>query len=535
MSATSIRCPECDAKLNLPDNVPAGARPRCPRCGVHVPLNGSTAVAAGAARPAAVAIAAVPKNLSAAPPATTAPSTSAPRGVNWLALGIIAAGACLVLAGLVGAVVVLCLVAAPVRQEVALDDDEPAPSPVPKKKPALKVKPAPKPLIELTPDEEKKVDAASRKAVDFLRSKQIKDGNDAGCWQFFGFPVGNTSLVALTLLECKVPANDPAIQQAAAFVRARAGGDGYNDHEIYQVALAVLFLNRLDDPRDKSLIQSLALRIVAHQGASGAWGYSCRSLSKEQEGILLRMLKEPAAYQGKPGAIDPKLNGYALGVFQPQPSATASSDELRRHYAPGDNSCTQFALLALWNARRHDLPLDAPLQLVARHFRHTQNADGSWFYVEGRMVSGLPTMTCAGLLGVAVGYGVQKDVKASDLAKDEVIQKALKRLAQNIGNPGQSQPPRTEMYYLWSVERVGVLYQLAKIDGKDWYRWGLEILLHHQQANGAWVMNQGPGSSELVDTSFALLFLQRANLVQDLTDKLEELATLMGGPPGGKQ
>ena len=146
-------------------------------------------------------------------------------------------------------------------------------------------------------------------------------------------------------------------------------------------------------------------------------------------------------------------------------------------------------------------------------------------------VSAFPTMTCAGLLGLAVGYGVGDK---GSLAKDDQIQKALRRLAQNIGTPGQKTPPRTEMYFLWSVERVAVLYQLPKIDGKDWYHWGLEILTTYQQGDGHWHMGMGPGSNDLVDTCFALLFLQRANLAQDLTDKLEEMAGLIGGQLGRK-
>ena len=90
------------------------------------------------------------------------------------------------------------------------------------------------------------------------------------------------------------------------------------------------------------------------------------------------------------------------------------------------------------------------------------------------------------------------------------------------------------MYFLWSVERVAVLYHLAKIDGKDWYRWGMQVLLSYQNAEGGWSVG-GVGANELSNTSFALLFLQRANLVQDLTDKLEELEAALGLGQGKKQ
>src|SRR5262249_34494569 len=72
-------------------------------------------------------------------------------------------------------------------------------------------------------------------------------------------------------------------------------------------------------------------------------------------------------------------------------------------------------------------------------------------------------------------------------------------------------------YLLWSVERVGVAYDLTTIGGNDWYRWGSAILLAAQRADGGW---QGKFGTD-IDTSFALLFLRRANLSRDLTAHLK--------------
>jgi hypothetical protein len=61
-----------------------------------------------------------------------------------------------------------------------------------------------------------------------------------------------------------------------------------------------------------------------------------------------------------------------------------------------------------------------------------------------------------------------------------------------------------------------MLYDLKTIGGKDWYAWGAQIIVNHQSADGSWT--QGPYYS--ASTSFALLFLKRSNLVQDLTNNL---------------
>src|SRR5262249_4716898 len=71
-------------------------------------------------------------------------------------------------------------------------------------------------------------------------------------------------------------------------------------------------------------------------------------------------------------------------------------------------------------------------------------------------------------------------------------------------------------YYLWSVERVAVAYNLKTIGNKDWYGWGAGLLLASQNANGTW--DGEPGYD--VDTCFALLFLRRVNLAKDLTQCL---------------
>src|SRR5206468_4313585 len=62
--------------------------------------------------------------------------------------------------------------------------------------------------------------------------------------------VGYAALPALALLECKVPAEDPAIQRAAKFIRTHAPKLTMT----YDLGLCVVFLDRLGDPQDKPLI-----------------------------------------------------------------------------------------------------------------------------------------------------------------------------------------------------------------------------------------------------------------------------------------
>jgi hypothetical protein len=251
------------------------------------------------------------------------------------------------------------------------------------------------------------------------------------------------------------------------------------------------------------------------------------------------------AHGGTRVSLPPQLN--RLAVLQDQPSRP---DDFFRH--GGDNSNTQFAILAMWAARGQGLPLDRTLALIDRRFRATQNTDGSWNYQEhtNANAQGNPTMTCAGLLGLAVGHGLAADAKQSGArpAQNLGIHKALQVVAKAIAPANKKvgpaakkkkpkQPDRpVDMYFLWSVERVAVLYQLKTIGGKQWFHWGMDQIIPRQQNDGGWPAGGGAGATRTINTCFAMLFLKRVNLAKDLTDKISELvATLPPPQPARKQ
>jgi hypothetical protein len=103
-------------------------------------------------------------------------------------------------------------------------------------------------------------------------------------------------------------------------------------------------------------------------------------------------------------------------------------------------------------------------------------------------------------------------------------------LYQEMGMPtgqmSEAVPLRHQLYFLWSVERVGCLYDLQVIGDKDWYRWGAEMLVSNQRPSGGWLgpsMGQDFTASSfgvMVDTAFGLLFLKRSHPMKELTPKL---------------
>jgi hypothetical protein len=396
------------------------------------------------------------------------------------------------------------------------------------------------------------IDRAIDKGVEALRKMQ----GPGGVWQHK--EMGATALAGLALLECVGDKDDKAVQIAARRVREAS----YALTSTYSLSLAILFLDRLDNPADTPLIESMVVRLLAGQ-RQGGWDYECspilpqemRRLKTESEGKLRGgrdLRKLPAKGRRKTSDLPKEIQEQLQAI-------RLAGERVGRI----DNSNTQFATLALWVGRRYGIPVQKALLRVDQHFRATQDPNGGWGYMllpGGRLgfaTGGTPTasMTCAGLLGLAVGHGAKLDLEKAkdpdlekrDISKDAQIKQGLRALATAVGKPtgwsGVGRPSVTipwvsgqGYYYLWSLERVAVAYSLTTIGKNDWYEWGAEALLVSQGPTGAW---HGMYGTSGADTCFALLFLKRANFARDLTSglsggkKLGGTVLKAGGVGGG--
>ena len=397
----------------------------------------------------------------------------------------------------------------------------------------------PKPLSK---EEQAKVEKAVEEGIAFLKRRQT----DAGEWPrpmvYWNdkYLVGLTILTAYGLLEADVPAKDPAIQKAAEYIRSRV----LKSEQTYELALGVLFFDRLGDPNDKKLIRTLALRLVAGQHRTGGWNYRCPSLREEDEAPLIRSLRELTKLLRSEVTLDARaLNGLhvphelkPLTVFQDpkrlrwvEPRSSEFSHQSQLFVGATDNSNTQFAMLALWVAQRHGIPVEPTFRLMVERFEMTQRQDGWWpydFRFDRRDTIGpLPSMICVGLLGLAIGHGLTPERlgAAPRPPEDSRVENGLAALYREIGHPTRQMDipvpfaiKNSPLYFLWSVERVAMLYNLPTVGDKDWFRWGAEMIVTNQKANGEWVSSYGP----VAGTSFALLFLKRSHPMKDLTPKL---------------
>lgn len=420
----------------------------------------------------------------------------------------------------------------------------------------------------------KQIAAAVQKGADFLRAQPWGGPGDTGG----GHGIGPAGLAGLALLEAGAKADDSAVVAIAGLVRDKAPAETGT----YQASIAVLFLDRLGDPRDEVLIQRLGTRLYGGLLATGGYSYQCPDLvpaaataamttapppapakPKVDDGFPQAKPRAPgtAAADPNPGKLHPSVAGYNAAVRQ-------VVRRLGRRQEDGDNSNTQFGLIGLWVAARHGVPADDAFALLEARFLTTQNAaNGGWAY-SGRGES-TPAMTCAGLLGLAVGASRRaelttapaKAAPAGEASNDPFDAPPAKKAGDPNVQPRQRLAVTAgltylgrvvkgtpvdrinslvglgdEYYTLWSVERVAMAYGLDTLGDTDWHAWGCNWLLPKQQADGSW---KGQYSAD-VSTAFALLFLLKANVAADLTASLkgkvkdpgrsEMRAGVIGGP-----
>ncbi|HWA98678.1 MAG TPA: prenyltransferase/squalene oxidase repeat-containing protein, partial [Pirellulales bacterium] len=185
-----------------------------------------------------------------------------------------------------------------------------------------------------------------RKSIDlgigFLLRQQAADGT----WTDHpGFPTGVTALCTLALLTAGVPASDPNIQKALIVLRKPQ-----SKRMTYTISLQTMVLCAAEPNKDKLLIRQnvrwLEEQQIRTDEKKGAWGYG-------------------------------------------------------DHQGSGDNSNTQFALLALHEAERVGVPVsEQTWRLALGYWQRTQNIDGSWGYMPG--LSGTGSMTCAGIAALVI-------------------------------------------------------------------------------------------------------------------------------------
>ncbi len=312
---------------------------------------------------------------------------------------------------------------------------------------------SPLPAQEVTGDQVKR---AIRRGTTYLAGVQGADGH----WTMMHQPGGTTALSVFAMLTAGVPRDDPHIRAGLAAVQNTA-----NLHT-YTVALKIMALATADPRAYARDIQVAADWLVKTQLSAGTWSY-----------------------------------GQRMGAFG----------------GMGDHSNTQYALLGLYEASRAGAQIPPRVwEIAERHWMLTQMKDGGWGYSPTAQGPATGSMTTAGLASLYIvgnsvvtrrEKGFTKEGKAphcGQYANHTALMAGLNWLTLRFSvreNPGSHSWP---YYYLYGLERVGMLIGLSRFGGHDWYREGAGFLVQQQRGDGSW-------GDSIVDTSFALLFLGKGH------------------------
>jgi len=262
-----------------------------------------------------------------------------------------------------------------------------------------------------------------------------------GGWGGMGYQV----LSVMALLNAGVPADDPAVAESIAFIAKNVRGATADSYQgAYNAGLINALFGMLRDPKYDVAAKIVAIRLKSMQSPNGGWG---------------------------------------------------------------DYSRTQFALLGLKAAGDLGVGVDSRVYTSARQFlENGQNKDGSWGYTQ-KTGNGYGSMTAAGITSLFIvnEEAAKNSAVCGGTPADPALKKALTWLGERFTVRSNPMNGNWHYYYLYALERIGVLTGQKFIGGKDWYREGAAYLVENQMADGNW------NSGEPLSTEFALLFLGKGN------------------------
>ncbi len=302
------------------------------------------------------------------------------------------------------------------------------------------------------------VQRAIRRGVRTIVNAQRPDGT----WRERNYPGGQTCLAALALLQAGHAPTSTSLQRALPHIQA------FPNRHTYVVSLKLQVLAAADPQHYAREIGAAADWLIKAQNKTGLWGY------------------------------------------------TETGDRF-------DHSNSQFALLGLHAAAQAGVPIpDTVWRRAEQRILRSQNADGGWAYQDSGRSYG--SMTAAGLADLYI-VGNQPFQRREKTFRDGAAPRCgryntnrkLIRAQDWLGrNFAANTNPRGHgsyvNYWLYAVERCGILSGRRYFGPHDWYRAGAAHLVRTQRSDGLWNRN-------LVDTCLGVLFLAKGHkslLIQKL-------------------
>ena len=220
---------------------------------------------------------------------------------------------------------------------------------------------------------------------------------------------------------------------------------------------------------------------------------SFKELKKIEKEMRDRLKQVDAAFKGKkPGETN--ANGHT------------EADEHRTVEEDAGHKLLRTTSKAKMRARGFSyslLPVDQDGKGGHEHFQEWQRKPTA-------------SMTTAGLASLAMckahlegtgGYDKETQAKVDSALRDGAAW--LSKNFSVTSNPGMSGSPPHLDYYLYGLERAGIMLLVPRFGDHDWYEDGSRTLVAAQADSGLWDAGSSGTLGPVPDTCFALLFLAR--------------------------
>ena len=348
--------------------------------------------------------------------------------------------------------------------------------------------------------DQSKVDGAIKRGVEYLKSQLGKYGSLNRR--------RSEELILWTFTHAGVPENDPDFEKLFKTVTESPLEWTYN------VSLQAMILEELDRVKYQGRIAQCAQFLVDNQCKNGQWSYG-----------------EPDLFaKDVPTGGAPKAVASGGGkATKPGPGGTRTKPKVVRHVpvkqmksgpATGDNSNSQYAALGLRACLDAGIDVDPQVLAQARKWWiGAQNSDGGWGYNDhgekggGENEESVSNTSYGSMTVGAVGALCIYDYyMGMQYKQDPAVNRGLEWITKNYD---VTKNPRKKnfafLYYLYGLERAGILYGTERFGANEWYPDGANYLLGTQQASGGWTTNDRIGGNPR-DTCFAVLFLRRGTM-----------------------
>lgn len=349
------------------------------------------------------------------------------------------------------------------------------------------------------PPDDVKVGEAIKKGVEWLKGKGQDFGNadDRN---------SRRELVLLTLIHSGISESDPFFAQAFKEMLQE------KPRFTYRTALRAMVLEEVERVKYQPQIFHCAEFLVDNQSKEGYWGY----------GDAVTHTDIPP----NPSSVASGRPRSGVIVFGEDSIAERKKPKIVRRVAVtkkkdgnhSDNSNSQYATLGLRAC--HDAGIVIPPKVIEealdwwRKSQETEDAKKDkpvstgtgvtapprgWGYKMANEDGGPRGSMTVGAVG---GMAILLHMAGKNWKQDRDLAAGVAWIADNFsvtGNPKKGND--WHYYYLYGLERAGMLYDTPKFGAKDWYTEGAWYLIDNQK-EGGW------GSVE--NTCFAILFLRRA-------------------------